>query len=950
MLMFYYFMKNLILFVLSFIFFSTTIYADDFVIVGKQQQVSIYYHPEAHRIDSLMAQFLAQDIEKVSGIKPKIITDISLLKGDVIFLTQVDELLPTNIKLLYKNNLTSGDEIFSWGFLKNLSPKINQALVITGSDDRGLAYGIFKLSQQIGVNPWYWWADAPVHQNKVIQIPSQHFTSSKPSVKFRGIFINDEDWGLRPWASENMDLKLHNIGPKTYEKVFELLLRLNANMIWPAMHPGTKAFFKIPENLAMAKKFHIIIGTSHAEPMLRNNVDEWNEKTMGAFNYLTNKEKVLDYWDSRIKESKGNEVVYTVGMRGVHDSGMEGVKSSKEAVPVLEQVIKDQRKLLSQDLEKEKVPQALVLYKEVLNVYDEGLKVPDDVTLVWPDDNYGYIRRLNDDKEKLRSGGSGVYYHASYWGRPHDYLWLSTTAPGLIREEMLKAYRNQSDKLWVLNVGDIKPAEYQLQLFMDMAYNIKPFEQDEYLNQHLKHWYSAIFKTDGQEITKLFKQYYQLAWERRPEFMGWSQTEPTTATHLTAYHHFYNGDEAQKRIDSYRILAQKTDALYQHQDDKLKDSFFELVAYPMLASAEMNIKFLYRDKAEIYHQQERLSAFDYADSAHQAYQKIVKLTSFYNDSLAFGKWHGEMSMAPRNLPVFDDPKINLEKLASKSNWGLIAEGDTIQRDTLHILNLYEGNKSCYFLDIFLKQNLSLDWKIIANHQLNFSKKAGILKPNGKKQERIWLSLNPYAKILKAQTFTIQILTNDGSKYIKVNVFPPVGVKSEFVEKNGLISIFAENYTERNQLLANSFWKPISDLGYTGKVMCSFHENGIDTTKLSEAIISYRFKVTSTNEAKLRIYTVPTHALNNNFHLRYAVKVDDGEWHTENFQTYDRSEAWKQNVLSNSAMQLVKLGQLKEGVHTLQIKVIDPEVLMDRMVIDLGGYHPSYSLIEETKGQ
>lgn len=943
--MFFHLMKYL-LFALSFTFVTLTLYADNFEIVSKQQQVSIYYHPEKQRIDSLMAQFLARDIEKVSGVKPKIITDISLLRGNVIFLTQVDEHLPENIKTAYKSDLTSGDETFSWDFLSHPTPKINQVLLITGSDDRGLAYGVFKLSKQIGVNPWYWWADVPIHQNRRIQIPNQHFLSSKPSVKYRGIFVNDEDWGLRPWASGNMDSKLHNIGPKTYEKVFELLLRLNANMIWPAMHPGTKAFFKIPENLAVARKFHIIIGTSHAEPMLRNNVDEWNEKTMGAFNYLTNREKVLNYWDSRIKESKQNEVIYTMGMRGVHDSGMEGVKSSKEAVPVLEQVIKDQRKLLHQDLKKENIPQALVLYKEVLDVYDKGLKVPDDVTLVWPDDNYGYIRRLNDDREKLRSGGSGVYYHDSYWGRPHDYLWLSTTAPALIREEMLKAYHNQSDRLWVLNVGDIKPAEYQLQLFMDMAYSVKPFEQEEYLNQHLQNWYSSIFRSDGKTIAHLYQQYYQLAWERRPEFMGWSQTEPTTATHLTAYNHFYNGDEAQKRMDAYRILAQKTDSLYNHQTKELKNSFFELVAYPMIASAEMNMKFLYRDKAEMYHQQGRLSATQYADSVHQVYQNIVKLTSFYNDSLASGKWHGEMSMSPRNLPVFDDLKIAFKALNNKGNWGLVAEGDTLQRDTSYIFNLYEGDKSCYFFDIFLKKNFNLDWKIIANRQFSFSKDTGVLKPNGKLQERIWVSLNPDRKVLKNQTFTIQISTNDGIKYVKINVFPRIGEKNEFIENNGLVSIFASHYTEKNG--THSFWKPISGLGYTGKVLCSFHENEVDKSKSKEGILNYRFEILNTSNAKLLVYTVPTHALNANFHLRYAIKVDDGEWQIINFETYNRSEVWKQNVLSNSAMQLIKLGELKKGRHNLQIKAIDPEVLIDRMMIDLGGYQSSYDLLAETK--
>src|SRR5436190_2111763 len=421
----------------------------------------------------------------------------------------------------------------------------------------GTAYGVFTLSQNIGISPWYWWADVPVMQQKELIINQPDLISKTPAVKYRGIFINDEDWGLQPWAARTFEPETNDIGPKTYAKVFELLLRLKANLIWPAMHPSTKAFFYYPENVIVARNYQIMIGSSHAEPMLRNNVSEWDVKTMGNFNYLTNKETVLKYWERRVKETSNINAIYTMGMRGVHDGQMEGVKDLKEAVPLVERIIKDERSLLAKYVNKNVtgIPQVLTPYKEVLEIYDNGLKVPEDVTLVWPDDNYGYIQRLNNEKEKARKGGAGIYYHASYWGRPHDYLWLSTTHPSLVREEMLKAYETGADRLWVLNVGDIKPQEYNIQQFLDIAFDPAPFKNSRYSKQHLLLWLTTIFGLEkAQQILPVMWEYYQLAFERKPEFMGWSQTEPETKTKYTEYNHFYFGDEAQKRIDRYTSL------------------------------------------------------------------------------------------------------------------------------------------------------------------------------------------------------------------------------------------------------------------------------------------------------------------------------------------------------------------------------------------------------------
>ncbi|HEY1020958.1 MAG TPA: glycosyl hydrolase 115 family protein, partial [Flavisolibacter sp.] len=487
-------------FLLGCFFFSFGSYAQPafFPLVTEREKVTIVYDKFGALLDSVSAHLLADDIKRVSSYRPWVTTNLAGTKGNIIVIGSASSFLMQRFsgraKTLF-SKLQNQWECYGLMVLDKPAENISKALLVAGSDVRGTAYGVFSLSEKIGVSPWWWWADVPEKKQKNLFIRQEEIVSAPPSVKYRGIFINDEDWGLLPWAANTFEPEKKNIGPKTYAKVFELLLRLKANLIWPAMHPGTQPFFTNPENREVAKAFSIIIGSSHAEPMLRNNVGEWIEKESGKFNYITNREKVYQYWEERVKETGGMETMFSLGMRGVHDSGMEGVKSTKEAVPLLEKIFADQRGLLHKyRTEKvESVPQVFTAYKEVLDIYDSGLQLPDDVTLVWPDDNYGYIKRLNTPDEKKRLGGTGIYYHASYWGRPHDYLWLGTTHPSLIQSEMMKAYNTGADRLWVVNVGDIKPLEYSTQLFLDMAYRAAPFQRPGYVQVHQQHWLKQIF-------------------------------------------------------------------------------------------------------------------------------------------------------------------------------------------------------------------------------------------------------------------------------------------------------------------------------------------------------------------------------------------------------------------------------------------------------------------------
>ena len=578
-------------------------------------------------------------------VEPVVKTALDMWKGDMKQVTGMEPVAsakPT-IKIVGSKGVADGFRIYT---------KDSQ-IIVEGNNGRGMAYGILELSRMAGVSPWIWWGDIVPEKKKRLAIDDDFETRQQPSVEYRGIFINDEDWSLRPWSYKNYEPAAKgNIGAKTYKKVFQLLLRLRANAIWPAMHEGTTAFFKIPGAKAMADSCGIVIGTSHCEPLLRNNVDEWDVKERGAFNYRTNREAVQQYWAERLQEvstpllsphKRGDNrgAMFTIGMRGIHDSSMEGYKTEQEKFDGLQQVINDQQELLRKHIgDPSKQMQVFVPYKEVLQLYEKGLQVPDYVTLMWCDDNYGYMTRLSDAKEQQRKGGGGVYYHLSYWGRPHDYLWLTTTQPGLIYNEMRQAYDHNVRQLWIANVHDPKVAGYDLELFLDMAWDIDCVS-GETINDHYKAWLCRQFgKEAGKRLFPAMHEFYRLCGIRKPEFMGWTQVEldkkkyPRGLSKVSEVP--LSPQEATTRVADFERIKATVMESSAYIRPELKDAFFAAIEYPVCATAAMNRKILC-DSAE----------------SHRAYSEIQSLTKQYNE-MRGGKWHGLMDAAPRRLPVFED--------------------------------------------------------------------------------------------------------------------------------------------------------------------------------------------------------------------------------------------------------------------------------------------------------
>lgn len=632
-----------------------------------------YYLPDG--IDPVVAvatDMFANDMEAVTGKKAIPVANenarIRLYQIDIASESELKNAQRAGIDVKKLKKLTDG-------FVILVSDSI---IHIAGSNGRGTAYGILEMSRLAGVSPWIWWGDVVPSQKKILTIDEDFSTMQGASVERRGIFINDEDWSLRPWSHLNFEpSEKTEIGPKTYRKIFELLLRLRANTLWPAMHEGTTPFFQLSGAKAQADSCGIIIGTSHCEPLLRNNVGEWDVNKRGRFNYKTNKEEVLKYWRERLQEVKGSKGgnIFTIGMRGIHDSSMEGFNTTEEKFNALQEVINDQQRLISENIgNPSEQDQIFVPYKEVLELYDMGLQLPDYVTLMWCDDNHGYLTRLIDNKNQKRAGGGGVYYHLSYWGQPHDYLWLTTTQPGLIYHQMRKAYDNNVRKIWIANVHDPKVAAYDLELFMDMAWNIDSINGST-LRNHYKNWLINNFGSEAAlRIYPAMLDFYKLCGQRKPEFMGWSQVEKDrnlyerrlTPVRSSEFNKKEFGNELDRYISEFERISDIVDLSTKYVDPSLHDAYYAAIVYPVCAASAHARALLESQKArELASGRNAITDREKTEdkimaacaSSQLAYQELRKLTEYYNDVVADGKWKGIMDMRPRDLPVFYAPNL-----------------------------------------------------------------------------------------------------------------------------------------------------------------------------------------------------------------------------------------------------------------------------------------------------
>ncbi len=886
---------------------------------GREVADIVHAADESARLASDM---LARDLTRVTGRTPRVLTDVAQCRRLCVVVGAADTPL---VRAVANDGGVALDALAGqWERYLRLETRSRNVrsrryLLIAGSDRRGAIWGVTDLTREIGVSAWEWWADVTPRRVARLAVDGTRRLSNAPSVRYRGIFLNDEDWGLQPWAAKTHEPAVGDIGPKTYSRIFELLWRLKANLIWPAMHDSTRPFYNVPGNAEAARAHDIVVGTSHAEPMMRNNVREWDDASDGAFNFFSNRDAMVEYWRRRAEGVKDFENVYTIGLRGKHDSGMEGAATPADARGAMADAIRLQRDILAkaQRRRAEQVPQALTLYKEVLDVYATGLKVPDDVTIVWPEDNYGYVSQLPNMAERTRSGGSGVYYHISYWGRPHDYLWLATTHPALIREQLDRAWQTDARRLWVVNVGDIKPAEYLTQYFLDLAFDHRAFTDTP--RAHLAAWARDQFGAgQADAIAGVMTDYYDLAFERRPEFMGFSQVEPVTPIRIGDYTRS-GGEEAYRRIDRYAALVARAEAIGAGLPADRRDAFFQIVLYPVRSAANLNTRNLTLDLAALYARQGRTTVNALSDRARAAHAGIVADTRAYNEQ-SNGKWRHIMDMAPRRLPVFAEPPY--PKIDLPASPGCVVDASEL---------VFVTGMAASHPATIRSNGQPADWSIGAVPGLVADASSGRLEAGNGFERRVMFRYDAKGSIGPA---TVRC---QGKTYRMTPRLMPAAPAGAPVAYQRVISLAP---TDADGPVPGD-WEQVPGLGSRGTALrtrLTLTSTGLDDTRTP---LRYSFTTGAEADAELRIVGLPVHPLTSDTRLRIGVRVDDGALQVLDYETHGRSEEWKRNVLSNSAVRSLRLATLAPGRHQLRLYALDPGFLLDRIDLRLDGAPDSY---------
>lgn len=939
-----------------------------FTLASPRQTAAILYDASDAAVVKRAAELFAADVEAVTGRRPQVTSATGETGPAVIVGTVGGSALIRRLSEAGKIDtapLEGAWERYLIQTVANPLPGIRKALVIAGSDRRGAAYGLFTLSELIGVSPWYWWADVPVKKHAALHVDAPPTYSQTPSVRYRGIFLNDEDWGLTPWASQTFEPERGNIGPRTYAKVCELLLRLKANYLAPAMHPVSTSFNQIPENKLVADTFAIVMGSTHCEPLLLNTASEWDTQTMGPWNYDKNKEGINRVLTQRVRENSPYENVYTLALRGLHDGAMSTTLPMHEKVRMLQQALLDQRQILAENIDRpvETVPQAFTPYKEVLEIYSNGLELPDDVTIVWPDDNYGYMKRLSGVREQRRTGRSGVYYHVSYLGVPHSYLWFSTTPPSLMYEELRKAYDTTADRLWLLNCGDLKGSEMQVSLFLDMAWDIGRFTADNVVTYPAR-WLAGIFgEAYYDRLEAMTREHLRLAFPRKPEYMGWGyhwnrfdhNCEQLTDTDFS----FTNYDEAPRRLEAYRKLGARAEALLHEIGDEARPAFYQLVYYPLRGAELMNRMTLGGQRNRWYARQGRAATNAVRDEVQRCYDSPQVITRGYN-SLLGGKWNHMMSMRQNYDGVsayFNLPHLATHDAAGAPRLALqVAGEDVTGARAFHALPAFDNYlRRTYPVEIYNRGGGTLAWTAHASEPwVVLSKSAGKTAD----EERITVGID-WEKAPSGNAVPAQIVFRAGeqSEKVLVSLFNPTApsraeLRGIYVENNGCVSIPAagcHRVRENDRIKITA----VEDLGIEGPAL----QLGDPTAPLQifrsrdVPCAEYDFYAFDAGSVDVYTYVLPTFPLhadrdfrigeNTNTDTKYSVQIDDGALATPSSSHVEYSQVWFESVLRNCAVNKSTLHIDKPGRHTLRIRVGDPGIVLQKIVLDFGGMKRSY---------
>lgn len=844
---------------LAVLFITLTVSAQSFItskkeagvfVIGSSQPLFIYIDGKDDWLVNKAATLLQADIEMVTGKKPTLINELSPASKNVIIVGTVDRSSIIK-KLAAQKNIDVSSIKGKWEAcqLQTLSKPLNgidNALVITGSDKRGVAYGVFELSKQIGVSPWYWWADVPVKKKAEAFVKKGVYKFNSPSVKYRGIFINDEAPAFSGWTKE----KFGGVNHLVYEKMFELILRLKGNYLWPAMWANA---FNDDDTLnpVLADKWGIVMGTSHHEPMLRAQ-QEWKRYGKGAWDYTKNDTALRAFWKKGIENMGTHESIVTVGMRGDGDMPM----TRGTATELLERIVADQRKIISEVTGKpaSQTPQLWALYKEVQDYYDKGMRVPDDVTLLLCDDNWGNIRKFPKLTDKPRGGGYGIYYHFDYVGGPRNYKWLNTNNIARVWEQMHLAYEHGVDKIWIVNVGDLKPMETPISFFLDYAYNTKKWNEDNIMN-FFPQWAGEQFgPAYAKEIGDVLRKYSQYSARRTPEMLD------ANTYSLANYNEF---DRVLNEWHQLRLQAEKIDATIPAE---YKDAFFQLVLHPVQATENLHQLYYAVAMNKKYASEKNALANQWADKAKQFYIADSMLSIKYNKEISNGKWSHMMDQTHIGYTNWQQPPFNRMPAVQY-----------VKQDSTAGSNLNSVNVGMAFTS----------------------------NTNNKKA---------------------------------LNVFR---------EQDGYVSIHAEHWTKAINS-KNIQWKIIPDIGKESSGVTTFPVTASSQLNNTSPHLEYEIYTTSKDSLKLLAYFSPTL----NFHsspngLQFAVSIDNEAPQIVSLNKEDNGDIMYNWVGNKIIIKTTKHFISQPGKHIVKYWMIDPGVVLQKLVLDFGGVKPSYLGPQET---
>jgi hypothetical protein len=893
---------------------------------------------------------LQKDIERVTGAQPNIYLDTLNDSKECVIIGTIGKNLLID-RLIEQNKIDVTEIRGKWEtyliqVVEKPFPQTDHALIIVGSDKRGTIYGTYELSTSIGVSPWYWWADVPVKKQSELFISPVRLVRGEPKVQYRGIFINDEAPALSGWAYE----KFGGFNSKFYEHVFELILRLRGNFLWPAMW-GRAFYDDDPENPRLADEYGIVVSTSHHEPMMRAH-DEWRRYGKGLWNYDKNDSVLRAFWTQGIHRIGNYESIVTLAMRGDGDEPM----SEGANISLLQRIVRDQRQILSDVSKKDvtTIPQVWALYKEVQDYYDKGMRVPDDVTLLLCDDNWGNIRRLPKLTDQHRKGGYGIYYHYDYVGGPRNYKWLNTNQIERVWEQMQLAYEYGARKIWIVNVGDIKPMEFPISFFLDYAWNPEAISVDE-LEQYPNRWAEQQFgKQYAKEIAAILKDYTRFNARRKPELLS-----PETYSLV----HFL---EAETIVNEYKLLAQKAQRISDALLPKQRDAFYQLVLHPVLACSNLNDLYVTVAKNRLYAKQGRILTNELAQRAKELFFKDSSISDYYNRVMAGGKWSHMMDQTHIGYTYWQQPdKNNMPEvkeigIPAGSEMGVTIEGSEDfwlnQMDNAVLPEFDSFNQQKFYLEIFNRGKTPFQYNIQTEKPwLKVTESQGIVET----EKRIWISVDWKKTPVGKHHVPITILGPQKSKVVVNTIiiaFSRIEKKrvQGYIENNGYVSIEAENYSKAIASPTIS-WIRIPNLGRTHSAITTFPVTappqvpGNDSTFLE--YVCYFF---NEGDVEVNTYLSPTLNFHGDQGLRYAVSFDDEKPEIIHIHRNDTIPDWKYPQIWNKAVSeniriLVSHHRLfKPGTHTLRYWMVDPGVVLQKIVVKTKDAKSSYLGPPESK--